>query len=1009
MRKSTFVLIFLCSFNALVKGQASLSQQPADLHFQSGLDLISHQQLGAAYDAFSKFQMVRSARDPRAAEAQYYLAYCSVTLLHADGERQLEEFTAQYPIHPRAITAYYDLALFFYSEKNYAKASAYFAKVDFPSLSEEQQQIGRFRWGYSFFSLRNLLGALDQFNSIKSLGGQYGPASSYYAGFIELSVGDYENALLDFKRAEKSESYATIVPPLIATTYQKQGRVDDLLAYAEPLLDREDIASTDELSLLTAEAWFKKGEYKKALPRYEAYLENHENANRSVFYRAGYSAWSAENDGFALACLKKAASDADSVGMYSSYLLGTIYLKRGEKPLALTAFETSKKFEQDPRMAEESLFLSAKINYELGRPDVAIQEFESILIIYPQSSHAVEIKELLSQAYVNANNFNKAIAYIESLPRRTPAVDRAYQKATFLKGTELYNKEDYALAAASFEKSLEFSLDGKITAEASYWLGETYSIGRKYEQAVPHYEHALAPGSITNELTASIRYGLGYAHYNLQQYDKALVSFKEYASKGTGHVNYADGLLRLADCQYVLKSFAEALASYRKVIQLKSIDAEYAHLQSGVILGIQRHYAEAEAELELVARNSGSKYSEEALFQMGQQDIELGKYSAAVNHFTMVINTAKTSRFVPYALTRRATANFNLKNYSQTANDYITVVEKFPAHSAAQDLLLPLQEALRLSNRAGEFDKYLASFKKANPDAKGIEGVEFESAKNYYFNQNYPKAIETLSAFGRNYPESRNKAEAAYYEAESYYRLKDFSRSLEIHKQISADPELQLLNKVIARVAELEFRLKHYELAAIAFNRLARIATNKKEEYTALNGLMESYFLLGQYDSTNVYAKKIQVLGGVSASAQNKASLYLGKTAKARGDYDTAKDEFVATFNAAQDEYGAEAKYLLAEIFFLTGDHKGCFETLISLNHDFELYQDWVGKSFLLLADNYVATDEIFQAKGTLKSLIENFPNQEVRDIAKTKLNAIEQKELKKAEESKRDTTDHKE
>src|SRR5262249_51418154 len=160
-------------------------------------------------------------------------------------------------------------------------------------------------------------------------------------------------------------------------------------------------------------------------------------------------------------------SDTDSVGAYASYLLGSIYLKRNEKQLALTAFGVAKKFGKDPGMAEESLFQVAKINYDMGRADVAITEFENLLKNFPQSHHAAEVRELLSHAYVNANNYHKAIEYIEALPKRSPTVDKAYQKATFLRGVELFNKEEYAAAVSSFEKSLQYSIDPLLVLEAS--------------------------------------------------------------------------------------------------------------------------------------------------------------------------------------------------------------------------------------------------------------------------------------------------------------------------------------------------------------------------------------------------------------------------------------------------------------------------------------------------------------------------------------------------------------
>ena len=1006
MKKSTLVLTVLFLVHCFCYGQETLSQQKHERLFQTGLDLLLHHEYGSSYKTFGDFLAVYPLSDFRKADAEYYRAFCALNLYHDDGEKLLEDYIASYPNYPKATLAYFNLASFFYAAKNYAKAARYFSKVDFPSLSGEQQNTGRFRWGYSLFAQKNLKDALDQFSAIKGLGGQYGPAASYYAGFIESADGDYQNALTDLKRAETNNSYASIVPVMIANVYYKQKDDAELLKYCEVVLVRENTSSADEIALLAAETHFRKQDYTKALTLYDVYLDNHENnADRGVLYRAGFSAFASGKGDQALSYLKSAASDGDSVGVYASYALGLLYLKRQEKPLALTAFEITKNFKKDLRVAEESLLQSAKINYDLGRPDVAIHEFETLLQEYPESLHAPEIKELLSQAYVNASNYNKAIEYIDALPKRSLAVDRAYQKATFLKGTELFNKEDYAQAVQFFEKSLRFPMDPEYVGEASYWSGEAYSLGRKYDQAIPLYEQALVTLSKSGMVKAA-RYGLGYAYYNLQQYEKAMVNFKDFVAKSTpSEPNYSDGVIRLADCYYVSKAYADALSFYRKASQLNSYDADYAHLQSGIIQVIQRKYTDAGSEFELVIKNPSSRYSEDALFQRAQMDFELSNYAPAIINYTKLINSSPSSRLLPYAYTRRAAAYFNLKNYDQTANDYITVLEKFPTHPASQDLLLPLQEALNLANRSTEFDRYFGQFKQANPDAKGIESVEFETAKNLYFNQNYAKAIEHLSRFGLGYPESPRLTEAKYYEAESYYRLKESSKALEIYQQISNDGAFAMLSKVVARVAELEFKQGRFENAITAFQKLARLATNKKEQHTAWNGLMESYYLLAKYDSTDVYARKVLEQGSISASAQNKASLYLGKSAMARGDYETAKDEFLTTLNMARDEYGAEAKYLLGEIFYLTKEYKQCSETLFSLNTDFAAYQDWVGKSFLLLADNYDALGEPFQAKATLKSLINNFPKQDIRDLAKEKLNVIEQEELKKKAIEKSDTT----
>ena len=81
---------------------------------------------------------------------------------------------------------------------------------------------------------------------------------------------------------------------------------------------------------------------------------------------------------------------------------------------------------------------------------------------------------------------------------------------------------------------------------------------------------------------------------------------------------------------------------------------------------------------------------------------------------------------------------------------------------------------------------------------------------------------------------------------------------------------------------------------------------------------------------------------------------------------------------------------------------------MIALSTDFKQYDEWVGKSFLLLADNYLAMDQRFQAIGTLKSLINNnFPLQHIKDSAKEKLKQIEEADLEEKKRLEADTVNN--
>jgi tetratricopeptide (TPR) repeat protein len=209
--------------------------------------------------------------------------------------------------------------------------------------------------------------------------------------------------------------------------------------------------------------------------------------------------------------------------------------------------------------------------------------------------------------------------------------------------------------------------------------------------------------------------------------------------------------------------------------------------------------------------------------------------------------------------------------------------------------------------------------------------------------------------------------EAQYYRAESYYRAKDSQKALDSYYEIYGEDKFTFANRVVGRVAELEFKLGRYQKAIEANQKLNTLATNSREKHTSWLALMEAFYLTNSFDSCLVYAIKLIQDASVSVPTQNRAALMSGKIAMAKGDYETAQDEFLTIVNNASDESGAEAKYRIAEIQYISKQYKQSYETLIDLNKKFQSYPNWIGKAFLLLADNSQAMGDTFQAKATLQ------------------------------------------
>ena len=137
-------------------------------------------------------------------------------------------------------------------------------------------------------------------------------------------------------------------------------------------------------------------------------------------------------------------------------------------------------------------------------------------------------------------------------------------------------------------------------------------------------------------------------------------------------------------------------------------------------------------------------------------------------------------------------------------------------------------------------------------------------------------------------------------------------------------------------------------------------------------------------------AKEIISMGNIIPASLGKAHLYLGKVPYEKGDLKKAGEEFKKLSTSSKDEFGAEAAYWSAMVLYKEKKYKEAETAIIDMGKNFEGYDFWRARSFILLADVYVGMNEKVQAKATLNSIIENSDDKEAVEMAKEKLTKIE-------------------
>lgn len=928
------------------------------------------------------------SNEARIADAKYYIASIAVKLNHDDGEALMQSFVNDYTFNPNAKNAYLDLGRHFYKNKKYKKSKDYYGIAEANDAELIAEDL--FNYGYCQFNLKAFDESMKIFQKIE-VSSNFFKDAAYFIGYMAFESQDLILAKSSLEQAFESQLYGLEAIKIYSYILYNANNYQVLIDLIE-----EQLPNTKDAELLKtkADAHFEIKQFEEAAYTYTKLFGWHAKyRTHQSYYRAGVSYLNVSDLDNSIDNLKRAALSKDSLGAYASYQLGILYANDDNLLFASSSFANAAKFETS--LKEEAEFLRAKIEFDLKNYDQAITYLQVYQKDYPNSSRHDLANELLSEAYLNTKNYDRAISYIESLQRLSPKTKEAYQRVAYLKGMDLYNAGRYIQAIEYFKKSLTYTTDKSLETESYYYIGESYSQMKQFKDAQFYYEQAI--DAEMNPVSLQSKYSLAYTHFNLQSYQEALRNFQAFENENSNVLNIKynqDALLRMGDCAYVMKDYDQSIEYYNNALSFGSKQQAYIHFQKGLVYRYATNIEEAKLSFNVVLNEyANSDLADDALFQISQIEFESGNYELTIEYSQKLIKGYPESKYLPYALLNEAVAQNNIGNPAVSISNYKSIIDRFPRHTTANSALLGLQE-FSGAGKFNDFEAYLTRYKSANPNSEALENIDFETAKALFYNQNYDRAINDFSIFRSTYPESALINDATYFLADSWFRKNNQDKSLEYYYLISDKHDYSKYRRIQQRIANLEQLQNDYETSNKYFYRLKASKGNFKDLNNSNFGLMSNYFVLAQFDSAIIYGNYVLDGERISNEMMVRTYLYLGKANYLNKKIDLAVDWFVLLLNDSPDERGAEAKFYISKILFEKGEYNNSLQSLFTLKDEYRMFDFWVGQAFLLMADNYLALDEVFQAKATLNSVIENVKIETIKKEAELKLAIIENNEL---------------
>ncbi len=934
-------------------------------------------------------------------DLSYYYIVCELKLQQPVAEDEARHYIEVVSNEPRRQLMSYHLAKFYFTKDDFNNAINYYERAGLDNLSNEEIADAKFERAYCYFNLKQFAEAKPLFDEIHQLpDNKYYFAANYYYGFISYYDRQYNEALKAFKLVETKDEYKGVVPYYIAEIYYFQGKKDEALRYGESVLARGGTLYYEkEMKLLIGQLHFEKKNFAKALPLLEYYVNNTDKVDKEVLYELSYCYYQANQLTKAIEGFKQLSGQKDSLGQNSMYLLGDCYLRTNQKANARTAFQYCAYNNSNAKQQEVSRFIYAKLSYELGYQDIALNELKKFLNDYPNSEYETEAKELLVGLLANTNNFSDALKLYESMGKPTVAMQKVYPRILFGRAVEYINDQQIIRADELLTKVLTDQYAGPILPFVNFWKGEIALRNQKHDEAIKYFTAYLQSSAPTQGEAnpAAARYNLGYSWMKKENYKQALNYFEQVTKSVTvvSSPMEQDAYVRSADCYFMNRDFAKANTMYDNVINNALPQSDYAYFQKAMIAGVKSSTEKIRTLNTLTRQYPQSSLVTDVNMEIANTYMADEKFRDAIPYLNNILNAPDAGGLKPTAYLKLGLSYYNIDDNKNALANYQALIQKYPQSPEADDALYNVKSIYVEEGRPNDYVELMRKNGK-NISVSEADSLNYTAAELKYNGNDCAAAITGFNSYLSQYPNGAFALEANYYRSECYLKNKDFKNALVGYDYVNAKGLNRYFEKATLEAARINyFELKEYASAKKYFESLLSGSANQDNQLEALRGLVRCQYLLKDYAKANETAKTLLTKKGISTDDKSIAFLVLGKSQQLGNDCVSAISSFKSCAAINKSAWGAEARYEIANCQFTSGNLAAAEKSAMAVIKETGSYDFWVTRSYILLGDIFMQQKDYFNAKATYESVAKNSVIPELKNEAQQKLDkAIEEEKV---------------
>jgi TolA-binding protein len=629
-------------------------------------------------------------------------------------------------------------------------------------------------------------------------------------------------------------------------------------------------------------------------------------------------------------------------------------------------------FSQEPTKEDETLFVAKKA-FEDGFYDVSQGLLERFLKSFPNTDKKAEVELLIGRCYFQQNKYLDALAAFDRLSSQPYAKN--------IRDAVCYWIAEVHFKGNSFDKAAEFYK--KITEgfpKSTYLASAYYSLGwcqfqqQDYKEALENFQAVEEKfPKEPNAKDAALK--IIECLYNLKDYqglkDKAKAYLKEYAKDvpKQGYLNFY-----LAEANYYLNDFEEALVAYQKAIA-SSVDQRMQGLSrlglGWTYLKLQK-YTEAENALSEIKEDALEKPSRDALFLARAVLMsETNRLGEATKIYDELVGKTEDPVVLVQAYIGKADAIYNQADYPAAIKVYKEALDKTEKPDMPAELVDKIHYSLAWAYlKSGEFREAIREFQKIvkqSTDKIIKVSALCQIGDTYQDSGEFDKAKETYDTILKDYPDTSYSDYVQYQLGLTQLKSGNYDGAAIAFVALQRNyPQTKLLDDATYALGLAYFQRQDYNSSKEAFDkfRVEFADSNLKPQSMYLLGT--SFFNLGKYTEAIEVFKEIVRLYSNDRDLTQKAEYEIADCYYQMGDEQEAMNRFKALRSKYPDStLTAEIMWWLGEYYYRRNDLE------LARRYFSSLIQDFPKSS--LIADSYYALGSSYAEESKLEDAVTNF------------------------------------